>query len=68
MMLASMSNFWLITPDDHTSNKQNDLIMHIFNQLTSGPIKAFSEWMQGMYIDNRIKITKPYPNTPSLNC
>jgi hypothetical protein len=24
--------------------------------------------MQGMYIDNRIKITKPYPNTPSLNC
>jgi hypothetical protein len=44
-------NLCLITLNDSINTTHNDLLVHIFNQLASSPIKAFSEWIQKLYFD-----------------
>jgi hypothetical protein len=50
-ILHIKDNLWLITVNENTASEHNDLLVHIFNQLTSAPIKPFQEWAQKLYIN-----------------
>jgi hypothetical protein len=41
----------LITVNDSSPNDHNDLLIHIFNQLTASSIESFADKMKEIYID-----------------
>jgi len=54
----------LITLNDGASSDHNDLLIHLFTQLTSAPIKAFAEWAYKLYVDYlEAKLTTMTPTT-----
>jgi len=63
-ILHIKDNLRLITLNDGASSDHNDLLIHLFTQLTSAPIKAFAEWAQKLYVDYlEAKLTIMTPTT-----